>query len=56
MINKVCKFGKVNGRIPVDPGAKKNETEIWIEKDGFKTGVIGSKLEWQIVETVVINC
>ena len=33
-----------------------NETEIWIGKDGFQTGVIGSRLGWKIVETLVINC
>ena len=27
---------------------KQKETDIWIEKDGFKPG---SRLEWKIVET-----
>ena len=37
-MNKVCKLGEVDGRIPKDLGAKKqNEAVIWIEKDGSKT-------------------
>ena len=39
---------------------KQNETEIWIDKDDFKAGVIarpvGPRLDQKIVETFVINC
>ena len=50
------KLGNVDGRIPIlqlarSKNNKHKETEMWIEKEGFKPG---SRLGWKIV--AVINC
>ena len=58
-INKVYKLGKVGCRSPIDPGAKKKKKkkkEIRIEKDDFIKLELGSRLDWKLVETFVINC
>ena len=58
-INKVYKLGKVDCRNPIDPGAKQKKTkknEIRIEKDDFIKLELGSRLDWKLVETFVINC
>ena len=51
--NKIDKLKKVDERIPILQltrlrSKKQKETDIWIEKDDFKTG---SRLDWKIVET-----
>ena len=48
--NKIYKFGKIDDRIQIlqlagDRNKRQKETEIWIEKDGFKTN---SRLDWKI--------
>ena len=59
-INKVYKLGKVGCRSPIDPGAKKKKKKkkkkIRIEKDDFIKLELGSRLDWKLVETFVINC
>ena len=55
--NKIYKLGSFNDRIPVLPltrsrSKKQKESNIWIEKDGFKSR---SRLVWKIVETFYIG-